>query len=178
VIRRYTFNFPVPSADALTRLEAATQTGGGRSMAVESAAGTIKVFRRQGGLFTNGFAPIFVGAFRDTPNGAVLRGRFRLHLVATAIIAGLIGLSLYQLLSTLMLPELAPGYPEGWKAQRIRFELQFIGFSALVLFFAWLAGKPLRERIVALIDSSISLDPNSVPADAPSSRSGRRRKKR
>lgn len=174
MIRQYSFRFPVQPAQALTRLEAATQTGEGRGMAVETTGGTVKVFRRQGGLFTNGFAPIFVGAFRDTPEGAELRGRFRLHLVATAIIAGLIGLSLYHLLSTLTMPELAPGYPEGWKAQRIRFELQFIGFSALVLFFAWLAGKPLRERIVALIHSSIGLKADA-PADAKSSENRRRK---
>ncbi|MEX0958340.1 MAG: hypothetical protein WDZ63_03545 [Burkholderiales bacterium] len=146
-------------------------------MKVESAAGTIKVFRRQGGIFINGFAPIFVGAFRDTANGAELRGYFRLHLVATAIIAGLIGLSLYHLLGTLLMPEMAPGYPEGWKAQRIRFELQFIGFSALVLFFAWLAGKPLRERIVALIERSITPDP-VMPGNETASRQRGKRKHR
>jgi hypothetical protein len=95
-------------------------------------------------------------------------------MVATAIIAGLIGLSLYHLIGTLAMPEIAPGYPEGWKAQRIRFELQFIGFSALVLFFAWLAGKPLRERILALIARSIPLDPAASAEPPVRKKRGRR----
>lgn len=174
MIRRYTFIYPVDSGQALARLEAAARTEDTRDMTVESVSGQVKVYRRQGGIFTNGFAPIFVGAFRDTPGGAELRGRFRLHMLATAIIAGLIGLSLYHLISTLAMPEIAPGYPEGWKAQRIRFELQFIGFSALVLFFAWLAGKPLRERILALIGRSITLHAAAAPERQPRGKRGRR----
>jgi hypothetical protein len=48
-------------------------------------------------------------------------------------------------------PDDIAGMPPDWKWQRIRFELQFTGFASLAALFAWLAGKPVRERVISMI---------------------------
>jgi hypothetical protein len=59
-----------------------------------------------------------------------------------------------SLVNVLIEPEVAAGKPDNWKMQRVRFELKSIAFAALAALFAWLAGKPMRERITAIIVSA------------------------
>ena len=116
--------------------------------------GTVKLFRDQGLAPLNGFFPVFVGRFATDGDSTELRGGFRFHLLAIGLFCAFVMASLLSLTNLLLSPDVVAGLPEGWKFQRIRFELQFIGFAVLAAVFAWLAGKPMRERIASIIESS------------------------
>ncbi|MGD2140137.1 MAG: hypothetical protein PVH25_07075 [Burkholderiales bacterium] len=153
MFKRYSFAFSTTIDKALARLDAAVGTGNGFELAVD-ANGRVKLYRSQGFALLNGFFPVFVGRFHTANAHVELRGGFRFHLVAIALFAGFVATSALSLVNLLTSPEAAAGMPEGWKLQRIRFELQFIAFASLAAFFAWLAGKPIRERITSIIDSA------------------------
>ncbi len=143
---------------ALASLDRAIAANPGFGLAVD-ASGRIKVFRSQGVALLNGFFPIFVGRFHATANGAELHGGFRFHLLAIGLFAGFVATSAFSLINLLVAPELPADLPENWKSQRIRFELQFIAFACLSAMFAWLAGKPMRERITSIIAQAAARKP-------------------
>lgn len=153
MLKRYRFVFATTADKALAKLDAAVSAAQGFELAVD-AGGQVKIFRNQGFVLLNGFFPVFVGRFSAGNALAELRGGFRFHLLAIALFAGFVGASLLSLINLLTASEVPAGVAEDWKTQRIRFELQFIAFAALAALFAWLAGKPIRERISSIIVSA------------------------
>ncbi len=150
MIRRHVFRF-TGAADAVrARLLAAAGTAG--AVTVETSGAEVKIARRHALPLLNGFSPVFVGSLREDATGTELSGRFRFHLGAIVAIAGFLGLSVWYLIQ-LLSGEPPAGAPPDWRATRIRFELQFLGFSLAALWVAWLAGRPVREQIIAFIDS-------------------------
>lgn len=150
MLKRYRFSFSTTADKALARLDTAVSAAQGFELAVD-AGGRVKIFRDQGFVLLNGFFPVFVGRFDSNNTLTELRGGFRFHLLAIALFAGFVGASLANLFNLLTESEIAANLSENWRMQRIRFELQFIAFSALAALFAWLAGKPIRDRITAII---------------------------
>lgn len=153
MLKRYCFTFSTTADKALARLDAAVSAAQGFNLAVD-AGGRVKIFRDQGFVLLNGFFPVFVGRFDSGNTLTELRGGFRFHLLAIALFAGFVGASMVSLFNLLTESEIAANLPEDWRMQRIRFELQFIAFAALAALFAWLAGKPIRDRITAMIVSA------------------------
>jgi len=135
---------------ALARLDAAVEAGTGFGLTVD-ANGHIKISRKQGPALLNGFFPVFVGRFHAVDQHTELRGGFRFNLFAIALFAGFIAASMISLFGVLSSPDDIAGLPPEWKWQRVRFELQFTGFASLAALFAWLAGKPVRERVISMI---------------------------
>jgi hypothetical protein len=155
MFKRYHFAFATTIDKAFARLDAAVDATAGFGLAVD-ATGRIKIFRKQGPALLNGFFPVFVGRFHSVDQFAELRGGFRFNLLAIALFAGFVGVSAISLFNVLTAPDEVAGMPGDWKWQRIRFELQFIGFATVTAFFAWLAGKPVRERVTSLINRARS----------------------
>ena len=160
MIKRYRFTFAMTADKALASLDKAIAANPGFGLAVD-ASGRIKVFRSQGMALLNGFFPIFIGRFTATAGGSELCGGFRFHLLALGLFAGFIATSAFSLINLLVSPDLTADLPADWKSQRIRFELQFIAFAFLSAMFAWLAGKPMRERIASIIAGAATLGPAS-----------------
>lgn len=148
MIKSYVFR----CADAASAFRARLQSAGKDGMTVEVAGSTVKIARKHAMPLLSGFSPVFVGRIGEHGAGAELRGRFRFHLAAIFLIAGFLGLSVYYLLQLLLMTQVPSDYPPDWKSNRIWFELQFLGFSALAIFMAWLAGKPMRQRIAEFIE--------------------------
>ncbi|UCH48426.1 MAG: hypothetical protein JSU95_00990 [Betaproteobacteria bacterium] len=153
MLKRYRFAFSTTADKALAKLDAAVSAAQGFELAID-AGGRVKIFRNQGFVLLNGFFPVFVGRFSSDNASTELRGGFRFHLLAVGLFAGFVGASIVSLVNVLTASEGAAGMPEDWKMQRIRFELQFIAFAVLAAVFAWLAGKPMRERITTIIVSA------------------------
>jgi hypothetical protein len=153
VLKGYRFAFSTTADKALARLDAAVSSVQGFELAVD-ASGRVKIFRNQGFVLLNGFFPVFVGRFSSGDALSELRGKFRFHLLAIGLFAGFVGASIVSLVNVLTASEVAATMPDNWKMQRVRFELQFIAFATLAALFAWLAGKPMRERITAIIVSA------------------------
>jgi hypothetical protein len=151
MLKRHVFTAPDGAGAVQARLQAAAADG----IVVEVSGAEVKIGRRHALPLLNGFSPVFVGRVEDRGAGAEIAGRFRFHLAAIGVIAGFVALSAWQLLQLLAMGEAPPGYPEGWRGDRIRFELQFLAFSAAALYVAWLAGRPMRERILDLIRRSV-----------------------
>lgn len=143
---------------ALAGLDKVIAANPGFGLAVD-ASGRIKVFRSQGVALLNGFFPVFVGRFNATAGGAELTGGFRFHLLAIGLFTGFVATSAFSLINLLVTPDLPADLPANWKSQRIRFELQFIGFACLSAMFAWLAGRPMRERITSIIAQAAARKP-------------------
>ena len=153
MLKSYRFVFSTTADKALARLDAAVSSVQGFELAVD-AGGRVKIYRDQGFVLLNGFFPVFVGRFSSGDAATELRGGFRFHLLAVGLFAGFVGASIVSLVNVLTASEVAAGMPEDWKMQRVRFELQFIAFAVLAALFAWLAGKPMRDRITTIIDSA------------------------
>ena len=150
MFRRYRFAFSTTADRALARLDAAVDTCPGFGLAVD-ADGRVKIFRSQGIALLNGFFPVFIGRFKTSNGHTELRGGFRFHLLAIGLFAGFVGSSVFSLIKLLTASDVTASLPEDWVSQRVRFELQFIAFATLAALFAWLAGKPMRERITSII---------------------------
>ena len=150
MFKRHTFAFATTVDKAFSRLDSTVDAGTGFGVNVD-ASGRIKIFRKQGPALLNGFFPVFVGRFHATGQHAQLQGRFRFNLFAIALFCGFVAVSVFSLFSVLTAPDAVAGLPAGWKWPRVRFELQFIGFATLAAVFAWLAGKPVRERVISMI---------------------------
>ena len=153
MLKRYRFAFSTTADKALARLNAAVSSVQGFGLAVD-AGGRVKISRNQGFVLLNGFFPVFVGRFTSGDALTELRGGFRFHLLAVGLFAGFVGASIVSLVNVLTASEVVAGMPEDWRMQRVRFELQFIAFAVLAAVFAWLAGKPMRERITEMIVSA------------------------
>ncbi len=153
MLKRYRFTFSTTADKALARLDAAVRAVQGFELAVD-ASGRVKIFRKQGFVLLNGFFPVFVGRFSSANTLTELRGGFRFHLLAVGLFAAFVGASIVSLVNVLTASEIPADLPEGWRMQRVRFELQFIAFAVLAVLFAWLAGKPIRERITSMIVSA------------------------
>ena len=155
MLKRLQYRFATTADKALASLDDVVAANPGFAMAVD-ASGRIKVYRNQGFALMNGFFPVFVGRFSAGESGAVLLGGFRFHLLAIALFAAFVGTSLFSLIDLLTSAEPQATLPENWKSQRIRFELQFVVFALLCALFAWLAGRPMRERMQSMIEGAVS----------------------
>jgi len=150
MFKRHTFAFATTVDKAFAKLDSAVEAGTGFGVSVD-ASGRIRIFRKQGPALLNGFFPVFVGRFHADGHHSKLQGKFRFNLFAVALFCGFVGASVLSLFGVLTSPDDVAGLPEGWKWSRVRFELQFIGFATLAAAFAWLAGKPVRERVISII---------------------------
>ncbi len=162
MVKRYRFAFSTTADKALAKLDAAVSATQGFELTVE-ANGQLKIFRNQGCALLNGFSPVFVGRFSSGIALTELRGGFRFHLLAVGLFAGFVGASIVSLVNVLMASEVAASMPADWRMQRVRFELQFIAFALLTALFAWLAGKPIRERITSIIKTANVENTATVP---------------
>ena len=150
MFKRHTFAFATTVDKAFAKLDSAVEAGTGFGVSVD-ASGRIRIVRKQGPALLNGFFPVFVGRFHADGHHAILQGKFRFNLFAIALFCGFVGASVLSLFGILTSPDHVAGLPDGWKWPRVRFELQFIGFATLAAVFAWLAGKPVRERVISII---------------------------
>ena len=150
MFRRHTFAFATTVDKAFARLDSTVDAGTGFGVSVD-ASGRIRIFRKQGPALLNGFFPVFVGRFHASGQHAQLQGKFRFNMFAIALFCGFVAASVFSLFSVITSPDNIAGLPQGWKWPRVRFELQFIGFATLAAVFAWLAGKPVRERVISMI---------------------------
>jgi uncharacterized membrane protein len=152
VFKPYRFEFTVSADQVLRILDTTVRSDTGFDLSVDRN-GTLKIFRSQGLAPLNGFFPVFVGRISASDNGSVLHGGFRFHMLAIGLFSAFVTISLVSLINVLMSPDMVAGLSDGWKSQRVRFELQFIGLAVLAAVFAWLAGKPIRERILAIVEA-------------------------
>lgn len=111
----------------------------------------LKISRRQGPAILSGFFPIFVGTLKIKDGATLLSGYFRFHMIAVGLLLGFIGSSLINLFSILAQNNGDASVIELLLSPRALFELQFSGLCILVAIFAWLGGKPFRQRIQNLI---------------------------
>ena len=163
MFKRYRFAFETTADKAFARLDAAVDACPGFGLAVD-AGGHVRIFRNQGTALLNGFFPVFVGRFNTTDMRTEFCGRFRFHLLAIGLFAGFIGASVFSLVSTLTATGVTAGPGPEWQSQRVRFEIQFIAFAVLAALFAWLAGKPMRDRITSIIVTATAGNP-TIRAD-------------
>jgi len=48
-----------------------------------------------------------------------------------------------------------PGYVQGWRDDRLRFDLQFLGFAFLLPVVGWTFGIPSKRAILKAIEESL-----------------------
>lgn len=130
-IRKYEFSYEVASEQAAQRLLRAVAA----SNTIDGKVSTDRVrLRRRLSFWThNSFEPIFVGSFSNTDRGAILEGRFRAHWFTCFFMFACIGLSAKSAFETWSAPAERPGYVQGWREDRLRFDLQLLGFGGLLL---------------------------------------------
>ena len=115
----------------------------------------IKITKKSAMPLLSGFSPVFIGKLTRSETGSAVRGYFRFHLAAVGLFISFLGASLLNL-STIV-----SGFDQPiplkvlWADPRVTFELQYCGFCVLVALFAWLGGKPLREKIKQLLRDTI-----------------------
>lgn len=154
MLKKYEFHYPLSKDEAVTRLETAVSAKSEVVLA-DFSGDSVKVYR-EGGFLHNAFNPIFVGKFRQRDAGTVLNGHFRFHAFILLFIACLIGLSIYNLVEVLRMPEHVPGRADGWRSERLVFELQFLSIAVLIPIVGWLVGLRSRNLLLSVIKRSTS----------------------
>lgn len=152
MLKRYEFTYPLAADEVKARLESAASTKNAE-IVTEFNGDRVKVYQ-EGGVLYNSFNPVFAGTLRPRAAGAVLSGYFRFNAFILVFVAILIGLSLYNLVEVLRMPEHVPGHTEGWKAERLAFELQFLVFAIAIPVVGWLIGLRTRRLLLSVIQQS------------------------
>ena len=103
---------------------------------------------------TNSWNPIFVGKIQSHNGAAVLNGYFRFSIFVIIFITLFLGYSAFNVIHTYLQPDSIPGFVEGWKQDRMKFDLSFFGFAILINVGGWLFGIPNRNKIIEAISES------------------------
>ena len=147
----YRFTYDAPAHRTRRQLsEAFDQQGIARSVSGD----TLKITRPMGPFFRNSWNPVFVADLSRAGNSTRLSGYFRPHAAVLAFTVVFLGMQLWWLWTAYQQPELRPGYQPGWRAEEIRFNLQFIGMFFVITTIGWLAGIPNARRILAALRQS------------------------
>ncbi len=154
MLKRYEFHYPLTKGEVKTRLETAILE---RNAGIEAEFSDerVKVYQ-EGGFLYNSFNPVFVGRLRERAGGTVLTGHFRFHAFIVLFVAALIGSTLYKLVQVLGMPEHLPGQADGWRSERLVFELEFLAFAVLIPIAGWLIGTRTRKLLLSVISKSAS----------------------
>lgn len=154
-LREFRFEYSVPPNQAAQALQ--DVLGRPEWSTIDSRVTTERVVleRQTPWWFRNSFNPIFIGRFRNGTRGAILVGRFRIHLLVILILLAFFGFSIYELVQTYLEPEQKEGYIAGWRSMKLQWSLEQLGFAALVLVLGWLIGYPNRQRVLSAIKQSI-----------------------
>lgn len=141
-------------ADTLERLILADAKNGEFQLRLEENQ-TLKVSKRSAIPLLSGFLPVYVGRLIKKNDVTQLRGYFRFHLGAIGLFIAFIGTSLLNLGRIINDLNAPLSLTTLWSDPRISFELQYCGFCLLVAIFAWLGGKPIREKIKQLLRDTL-----------------------
>lgn len=154
MLPKYEFRYPLSNDETKARLERAIIAANAEITAEFSDDG-VKVYR-DGGFLYNSFNPVFVGKLSGQAAGTVLTGYFRFHAFIIVFVACLLAASIYHLVGVLGLPEHVPGHVEGWKSERLAFELEFLGLVVLIPIVGWLIGLRSRNLLLSVLKDSTS----------------------
>ena len=144
----------LPEGEVLDKLDSAHHTQAEFLIQVDQDR-TVKITKKSAMPLLSGFSPVFIGKLTRSETGSLVSGYFRFHLAAVGLFVAFLGTSLLNL-STIV-----NGFDQPfslralWADPRVTFELQYCGFCLLVALFAWLGGKPLREKIKRLVRDTL-----------------------
>lgn len=111
---------------------------------------SIKITKRNAPAVIGGFIPTFVGNIKYSGVKTTLSGYFRFHLLALGLFFGFIGSSIVNI-TRIFSESQSSSIMELLDNQQFTFELQFSTFCLLIAIFAWLGGRPFRQRMFALL---------------------------
>jgi hypothetical protein len=151
-IRKYEFNYEVAPEQAAARLKRSVNAGD--NIIGKVSIDAVKLRRRLPFWFRNSFDPIFVGSFSNTDQGAILEGRFRAHWLTCIFMVAFIGISAKNAFETWSAPAQRPGHVQGWRDDRLRFDLKFLGVALLFPVVGWAFGIPSQRAVLKAIEES------------------------
>ena len=144
----YQFDYPSLPQQAQPRL---LNTLAQHGLHVSESGGALHITRPLGALFRNSWNPVFVARLSGEGAHTRLRGHFRVHAAVLLFSVAFLAMQLWWLWGAFQQPELRPGYEPGWRAQQIRFYLEFMAMFFGVTALGWLAGLPNARRILAAL---------------------------
>lgn len=152
--RKYVFQFRAGKQETIQHIQSTLASGRWRKLVATFSEEGIKIHHKLPPLFHNSWNPIFVGRFIPSASGTKLVGYFRVNWLVFGFIIIFLGMCLFQLYDAWLQPEVIPGKVVGWREKSISFELQFIGFFALINIVGWAIGIPYQRRMIAAIKES------------------------
>jgi len=150
MFQRFLIESDLPEGEVLDKLDSAHHTQAEFLIHVDQTQ-AIKITKKSAMPLLSGFSPVFIGKLARSETGSVVRGYFRFHLAAVGLFISFLGASLLNLSTIVSGFDQPISLKALWADPRVTFELQYCGFCVLVALFAWLGGKPLREKIKQLL---------------------------
>jgi len=154
MFQRFLIESDLPEGEVLDKLDSAHHTQAEFLIHVDQTQ-AIKITKKSAMPLLSGFSPVFIGKLARSETGSVVRGYFRFHLAAVGLFISFLGASLLNLSTIVSGFDQPISLKALWADPRVTFELQYCGFCVLVALFAWLGGKPLREKIKQLLRDTI-----------------------
>ena len=154
MFQRFLIESDLPEGEVLGKLDSAHHTQAEFLIHVDQTQ-AIKITKKSAMPLLSGFSPVFIGKLTRSETGSAVRGYFRFHLAAVGLFIAFLGASLLNLSTIISGFDQPISLKALWADPRVTFELQYCGFCVLVALFAWLAGKPLREKIKQLLRDTI-----------------------
>ncbi len=154
MFKRLSIRVEHATEEALDQLRHINASNGEFALQLEGNQ-SAKISKRSAMPLLSGFLPVYVGRLVNTTDGTRLRGYFRFHLGAVGLFIAFIGASLLNLIRIITDFESPLSPTTLWSDPRITFELQYCGFCVLVALFAWLGGKPIRQKIEWVLRSTL-----------------------
>ena len=154
MFQRFLIKSDLPEGEALDKLDSAHHTQAEFLIQVDQAR-TVKITKKSAMPLLSGFSPVFIGKLTRSETGSLVRGYFRFHLAAVGLFVAFLGTSLLNLSTIVSGFDQPISLKALWADPRVTFELQYCGFCVLVALFAWLGGKPLREKIKQLLRNTL-----------------------
>jgi len=154
MFQKFLIKSDLSEGEALDKLDNAHHTQAEFLIHVDQIQ-TVKITKKSAMPLLSGFSPVFIGKLTRSETGSAVRGYFRFHLAAVGLFIAFLGASLLNLLTIISGFDQPISLKALWADPRITFELQYCGFCVLVALFAWLGGKPLREKIKQLLRDTI-----------------------
>ena len=150
MFQRFVIKSDLPDGKALDKLDSAHRTQAEFLIHVDQTQ-AVKITKKSAMPLLSGFSPVFIGKLTQSETGSTIRGYFRFHLAAVGLFVAFLGTSLLNLSTIVSRLDHPISLKALWADPRVTFELQYCGFCVLVALFAWLGGKPLREKIKQLL---------------------------
>ncbi len=151
----YKFNYFISVDKAISQLKEASQSEKWNHLVTEFSDSKIKIHHKLPVYFQNAWNPIFVGKFIQSPRGTQLKGYFRFNLVAMLLTGVFLLFSLFSIYEVWSMPDVIPGYIDGWKNERLEWEYQFLGFFLVIVIVGWGIGLINQFRIIRAIEESV-----------------------